>query len=57
LSDADETFEYGRNLLRCGRRRADDWSLNEPNFLCVSGTHGSAQLALYDQDGREQQPN
>ena len=26
------------------------WSLNEPNFLCVSATHGSAHLALYDQD-------
>jgi hypothetical protein len=26
------------------------WSFNEPNFLCVSATHGSAQLALYDQD-------
>jgi hypothetical protein len=26
------------------------WSLKEPNFLCVSATHGSAHLALYDQD-------
>ena len=26
------------------------WSFREPNFLCVSATHGSAHLALYDQD-------
>ena len=26
------------------------WSFKEPNFLCVSATHGSAHLALYDQD-------
>jgi intracellular sulfur oxidation DsrE/DsrF family protein len=25
------------------------WSFKEPNFLCVSATHGSAHLALYDQ--------
>ena len=26
------------------------WSFKEPNFLCVSGTHGAAHLALYDQE-------
>ena len=26
------------------------WSFKEPNFLCVSATHGSAHLALFDQD-------
>ena len=26
------------------------WSFKEPNFLCVSATHGTAHLALYDQD-------
>jgi len=26
------------------------WSFREPNFLCVSATHGSAHLALFDQD-------
>jgi hypothetical protein len=26
------------------------WGFKEPNFLCVSATHGPAQLALYDQD-------
>jgi intracellular sulfur oxidation DsrE/DsrF family protein len=26
------------------------WSFKEPNFLCVSATHGPAHLALYDQD-------
>jgi hypothetical protein len=26
------------------------WSFKEPNFLCVSATHGAAHLALYDQD-------
>lgn len=25
------------------------WSFRHPDFLCVSNTHGSAQLALYDQ--------
>ena len=25
------------------------WSFKHPDFLCVSATHGSAQLALYDQ--------
>jgi hypothetical protein len=25
------------------------WSFKEPNFLCVSATHGAAHLALYDQ--------
>jgi len=26
------------------------WSFKEPDFLCVSATHGSAHLALFDQD-------
>jgi len=26
------------------------WSFKEPNFLCVSATHGTAHLALYDQE-------
>jgi hypothetical protein len=26
------------------------FAFKEPNFLCVSGTHGAAHLALYDQD-------
>jgi ABC-type molybdate transport system substrate-binding protein len=26
------------------------WSFKEPNFLCVSATHGPAHLALFDQD-------
>ena len=26
------------------------WSFKEPNFLCGSATHGSAHLALFDQD-------
>ena len=26
------------------------WGFREPNFLCVSATHGPAQLALYDQE-------
>ena len=25
------------------------FAFNEPNFLCVSGTHGAAHLALFDQ--------
>ncbi len=25
------------------------WSFKEPNFLCVSATHGAAHLALFDQ--------
>jgi hypothetical protein len=33
-----------RNMLN-----AQVYSFNEPNFLCVSGTHGPAHLALYDQ--------
>jgi len=27
---------------------AEIWSFRHPDFLCVSATHGSAQLALYD---------
>ncbi len=26
------------------------WAFKEPNFLCVSATHGTAHLALYDQE-------
>ena len=26
------------------------WAFKQPNFLCVSATHGPAQLALYDQE-------
>ena len=26
------------------------WSFKQPDFLCVSATHGSAHLALFDQD-------
>ena len=26
------------------------WSFKQPNFLCVSATHGTAHLALYDQE-------
>ncbi len=26
------------------------WGFKQPNFLCVSATHGPAQLALYDQE-------
>jgi hypothetical protein len=26
------------------------WSFRQPDFLCVSATHGAAHLALYDQD-------
>jgi hypothetical protein len=29
---------------------AQIWSFKAPNFLCVSATHGSAHLALFDQD-------
>ena len=29
---------------------AQIWWFKEPNFLCVSATHGSAHLALFDQD-------
>ena len=28
---------------------AQIWSFKEPNFLCVSATHGAAHLALFDQ--------
>jgi hypothetical protein len=28
---------------------AQVWSFRQPDFLCVSATHGSAHLALYDQ--------
>ncbi|MGO8802031.1 amino acid kinase family protein, partial [Candidatus Binatus sp.] len=36
------------NLMR-NSLNAQIWSYKNPDFLCVSGTHGSAHLALYDQ--------
>ncbi len=36
------------NVMR-NAMNAQIWSFNHPDFLCVSATHGSAQLALYDQ--------
>ncbi len=36
------------NLMR-NALNAQIWSFNHPDFLVVSATHGSAQLALYDQ--------
>ena len=36
------------NLMR-NSLNAQIWSFNHPDFLVVSETHGSAQLALYDQ--------
>jgi len=36
------------NLMR-NSLNAQVWSFKNPDFLCVSGTHGSAHLALYDQ--------
>jgi hypothetical protein len=36
------------NLMR-NSLNAQIWSYRNPDFLCVSGTHGSAHLALYDQ--------
>ncbi len=36
------------NLAR-NSLNAQIWSYKNPDFLCVSGTHGSAHLALYDQ--------
>ncbi len=36
------------NLMR-NSLNAQVWSYKNPDFLCVSGTHGSAHLALYDQ--------
>ena len=36
------------NLMR-NSLNAEVWSYKNPDFLCVSGTHGSAHLALYDQ--------
>jgi hypothetical protein len=35
------------NLMR-NAMNTEIWSLKHPDFLCVSATHGSAQLALYD---------
>lgn len=35
------------NLMR-NSMNAQVWSWKHPNFLCVSATHGSAHLALYD---------
>jgi hypothetical protein len=36
------------NVMR-NSMNAEIWSFKHPDFLCVSATHGSAQLALYDQ--------
>lgn len=36
------------NLMR-NALNTQIWSFRHANFLCVSGTHGSAHLALYDQ--------
>ena len=36
------------NVMR-NSMNAQIWSFKNANFLCVSATHGSAQLALYDQ--------
>ncbi len=36
------------NLMR-NSLNAQIWSYKNPDFLCVSATHGSAHLALYDQ--------
>jgi hypothetical protein len=35
------------NVMR-NAMNAEIWSFAHPDFLCVSATHGSAQLALYD---------
>jgi hypothetical protein len=35
------------NVMR-NAMNAEIWSFRHPDFLCVSATHGSAQLALYD---------
>ncbi len=35
------------NVMR-NSMNAQIWSFGHPDFLCVSATHGSAQLALYD---------
>ena len=35
------------NVMR-NSLNAEVWSFRHPDFLCVSATHGSAQLALYD---------
>ena len=35
------------NVMR-NTMNAEIWSFRHPDFLCVSATHGSAQLALYD---------
>ena len=35
------------NVMR-NAMNAEIWSFKHPDFLCVSATHGSAQLALYD---------
>ena len=36
------------NLMRKSSFNAQIWSFKHPDFLAVSATHGSAQLALYD---------
>jgi len=35
------------NVMR-NAMNAEVWSFRHPEFLCISATHGSAQLALYD---------
>src|SRR5262249_33051250 len=46
-----DNTEIGGPWLRVMRNslNAQIWSFNHPDFLVVSETHGSAQLALYDQ--------
>jgi hypothetical protein len=45
----DNTDYHGPwlNVMR-NSMNAEIWSFRHPEFLCVSATHGSAQLALYD---------
>jgi hypothetical protein len=47
-----DNTDIGGSWLRVMRNsmNAQIWSLNHPDFLVVSETHGSAQLALYDQE-------
>jgi intracellular sulfur oxidation DsrE/DsrF family protein len=37
------------NVMR-NAMNAEVWSFRHPDFLCVSATHGTAQLALYDDE-------
>jgi hypothetical protein len=45
-----DNTDYGGPWLNVMRNamNAEIWSFKHPNFLCVSATHGTAQLALYD---------